>query len=59
MVRQLTEIGNKANIRHSEQRVEVINEDGVLIEYLFFSGFALIRAALQRKEAQASRSGGD
>lgn len=59
IVRQLTDIGNKANIRHSEQRVEILNEDGVLIEYLFFSGFALIRAALQRQEEQAKAEGID
>lgn len=41
IARSLTDIGNQTNIRHSEQRVTIIDQDPVFIEYLFFSCFAL------------------
>lgn len=48
LLHALTTIGNDANIRHSEHRVTLINHDPELIEFLFYTMFAFIRAALHK-----------
>lgn len=48
IMKALTAIGNKANIRHSEIGKVLINGDGILIETLFYSVYALVRAYGQR-----------
>jgi hypothetical protein len=52
--RAYTAIGNTATIRHSERNKVFIDDDPVLIEHLFYSVWALIRAVLAR-EAKGAR----
>lgn len=55
LFRAYTDIGNTANIRHSERDKVLIDHDAVLIEQLFYSVWALIRAVLAREAEGSAR----
>lgn len=55
LFRTYTAIGNTANIRHSERDKVVLDEDGVLVEHLFYSVWALVRGVLSRESGEGHR----
>lgn len=55
LFRAYTIIGNTTSIRHSERDKVFIDDDPVLIEHLFYSVWALVRAVLAREGKGSTR----